>query len=60
LRKTAITPMTTPVMASMTTSDVPKRMFPMWKFEVGSTLGNTRNSAVNVIWETLSRICETA
>ena len=52
--------MTTAVTASMTTSEVPKRIVPMWKFEVGSTLGNTRNSAVNVIWDTLSRICETA
>ena len=59
-RKRLIATITAAVTASITRSEVPNRMFPTWRFAVGSTLGNTRNSAVNAICEALSRICETA
>ena len=47
-------------MVSITTSEVPKCMVPMRRFEVGSTSGNTRNCAEKASWEMLSRICATA
>lgn len=59
-RNRDIATITTAVAPSITTSEVPNRMCPTCRLDVGSTCGNTRNCAVNAICDALSRICETA